>query len=82
MLFRLTGMSSLADGRGIHVLTFETDDDQHAWLNDAFAARRGQRRRGTRRAGHALLHLHRRLPSRRAGAGRRLNLRVSDGGRG
>jgi hypothetical protein len=41
VLFRLTGMSSLTDGRGIHVLTFETGDDEHAWLNDAFALGEG-----------------------------------------
>src|SRR4249919_884101 len=41
VLFRLTGMSSLADGRGIHVLTFETADAEHTWLNDVFALGEG-----------------------------------------
>lgn len=41
VLFRLTGMSSLADGSGIHVLTFETDHDEHAWLNDVLAVGEG-----------------------------------------
>ena len=41
VLFTLTGMSSLSDGSGIHVLTFQSDDEQHAWLNEVFAIGEG-----------------------------------------
>src|SRR5947208_11892110 len=34
LLFRLSGLSSLTDGRGVHVMTFQTDDADHAWLNN------------------------------------------------
>jgi len=41
LLFSLTGMSSLSDGRGIHVMTFQTNDARHDWLNDVFAVGEG-----------------------------------------
>ncbi len=41
VLFTLTGMSSLSDGSGIHVLTFQTDATEHLWLNDVFALGEG-----------------------------------------
>ena len=41
VLFTLTGMSSLANGSGIHVMTFQTDDDAHEWLNDVIAVGEG-----------------------------------------
>ncbi len=41
VLFTLTGMSSLADSSGIHVLTFQTEDDSLSWLNDVFAIGEG-----------------------------------------
>ena len=41
VLFDLTGMSSLTEGRGIHVMTFETEDDTLAWLNDVIAIGEG-----------------------------------------
>lgn len=41
VLFSLTGMSSLTDGTGIHVMTFQTDVPAHAWLNDVFAVGEG-----------------------------------------
>ncbi len=40
-LFTLTGMSSLADARGIHVLMFETEDVTHSWLNEVIAIGEG-----------------------------------------
>ncbi|HET9632584.1 MAG TPA: hypothetical protein VFP73_09310 [Terrabacter sp.] len=41
VLFTLTGLSSLTDGRGIHVLTFQTDAPSHLWLNDVLALGEG-----------------------------------------
>ena len=41
VLFTVSGMSSLSDGSGIHVLTFQTDHPQHGWLNDVFAVGEG-----------------------------------------
>ena len=41
VLFTLTGMSSLADSSGVHVMTFQTEDDSHSWLNDVFAIGEG-----------------------------------------
>jgi hypothetical protein len=41
VLFRLSGLSSLADGRGVHVLTFQTADAEHAWLNTVIAIGEG-----------------------------------------
>ena len=41
MLFSLTGMSSLASGSGIHVMTFQTADAAHGWLNDILAIGEG-----------------------------------------
>ena len=37
VLFTLTGLSSLTDGRGVHVLTFQTAAPSHEWLNDVIA---------------------------------------------
>ncbi|MEV0795546.1 hypothetical protein [Kribbella sp. NPDC050459] len=41
VLFRLTGLSNLADGAGLHVLTFVTDDETHRWLNHVLAIGEG-----------------------------------------
>ena len=41
VLFSLTGMSSLTDARGIHVMTFQTQSATHDWLNDVFAIGEG-----------------------------------------
>ncbi len=41
MLFSLTGMSSLASGSGVHVMTFQTADAAHGWLNDVIAVGEG-----------------------------------------
>ena len=41
VLFRLTGLSSLADGRGIHVMQFQTEAADHRWLNDVVAVGEG-----------------------------------------
>jgi hypothetical protein len=41
VLFSLTGMSSLTNGRGVHVMTFQTEDVAHVWLNDVFAIGEG-----------------------------------------
>ena len=41
VLFTVTGMSSLLDGRGVHVLMFQTDDPAHAWLNEVMAVGEG-----------------------------------------
>lgn len=40
-LFTLTGRAALADGRGIHVLTFETGAPAYAWLNHVLAIGEG-----------------------------------------
>ena len=41
VLFALTGLSSLDDGQGIHVMTFQTAAPTHLWLNDVFAIGEG-----------------------------------------
>lgn len=41
VLFTLTGLSSLDDGRGVHVLTFQTEHPSHLWLNDVIAVGEG-----------------------------------------
>jgi hypothetical protein len=41
VLFSLTGMSSLTNGRGVHVMTFQTDNDGHSWLNEVIAIGEG-----------------------------------------
>jgi len=41
VLFSLTGMSSLASGSGVHVMTFQTADAAHGWLNDIIAIGEG-----------------------------------------
>ena len=41
VLFTLTGLSSLTDGRGVHVATFQTDAPSHLWLNDVIAVGEG-----------------------------------------
>lgn len=41
VLFVLTGLSSLSDGRGIHVMTFQTAVSSYLWLNDAIAVGEG-----------------------------------------
>ena len=37
----LTGMSSLANGSGVHVMTFQAQDAAHGWLNDVIAIGEG-----------------------------------------
>lgn len=41
VLFTLTGMSSLTNGTGIHVMTFQTDSTDLSWLNDVIAVGEG-----------------------------------------
>lgn len=41
VLFRLTGLSNLTDGSGLHVLTFLTDHEPHRWLNHVLAIGEG-----------------------------------------
>ena len=41
VLFSLTGVSSLTDGRGIHVMRFTTDHEQLLWLNTTLAVGEG-----------------------------------------
>jgi hypothetical protein len=41
VLFELRGLSSLQDGRGVHVLTFQTEDHDHLWLNEVIAVGEG-----------------------------------------
>lgn len=41
LLFALTGMSSLADGQGVHVMTFQTSAPAYLWLNDVVALGEG-----------------------------------------
>lgn len=41
VLFELRGLSSLRDGRGVHVLTFQTEDVEHLWLNEVIAIGEG-----------------------------------------
>jgi len=41
VLFALGGLSSLTDGRGIHVLTFQTSAPSHRWLNNLLAVGEG-----------------------------------------
>ncbi len=41
VMFALTGLSSLRDGRGVHVISFQTDDTGHRWLNEILAVGEG-----------------------------------------
>ena len=41
VLFALTGLSSLDDGRGVHVMTFQTTAPSYLWLNDVVAIGEG-----------------------------------------
>jgi hypothetical protein len=41
VLFTLTGMSSLTNGNGIHVMTFQTESADLGWLNDVIAVGEG-----------------------------------------
>ena len=41
VFFTLTGLSALSDGQGIHVLTFQTEDPDHLWLNTVLAIGEG-----------------------------------------
>jgi hypothetical protein len=41
VLFALTGLSNLADGAGIHVITFMTEHEPHLWLNEVIAVGEG-----------------------------------------
>jgi hypothetical protein len=41
VLFTLTGMSSLTDGQGVHVLMFRTEHEPHLWLNQVIAVGEG-----------------------------------------
>ena len=41
VLFTLTGLSSLDDGQGVHVLTFQTSAEAFLWLNNVLAIGEG-----------------------------------------
>ena len=41
VLFMVTGMSSITDGTGVHVMMFMTEHEDHAWLNDVIAIGEG-----------------------------------------
>ena len=41
VFFTLTGLASLQNGRGIHVLNFQTEEPDHLWLNDVVAVGEG-----------------------------------------
>ena len=41
VLFALNGLSSLTDGLGVHVITFQTAVASHLWLNDVIAVGEG-----------------------------------------
>jgi hypothetical protein len=41
VLFSVTGMSSLTDGRGVHLMLFTTEHEDHRWLNDVIAVGEG-----------------------------------------
>jgi hypothetical protein len=41
VLFRLSGLSNLTDGSGLHVVTFLTDHEPHRWLNHVLAIGEG-----------------------------------------
>ena len=41
VLFALTGLSSLDDGEGVHVMTFQTAASSYLWLNDVLAIGEG-----------------------------------------
>jgi hypothetical protein len=41
VLFELHGLSALEAGRGVHVMTFETDDPDHSWLDPLVAVGEG-----------------------------------------
>jgi len=41
VLFRLTGLSNVTDGSGLHVLTFQTDHEPSRWLNRVLAIGEG-----------------------------------------
>jgi hypothetical protein len=42
VLFTLTGLSSLEDGTGVHVMTFRTEHEPHRWLNTVIAVGEGR----------------------------------------
>jgi hypothetical protein len=41
VLFAVTGVSSLDDGQGVHVMTFQTAAPTYLWLNDVLAIGEG-----------------------------------------
>ena len=41
VLFALAGLSSLDDGQGVHVMTFQTAADSFLWLNNVLAIGEG-----------------------------------------
>jgi hypothetical protein len=41
VMFRLTGLSNITDGSGLHVLTFDTDHEPYRWLNHVLAIGEG-----------------------------------------
>jgi hypothetical protein len=41
VLFALNGLSSLIDGQGVHVLTFQTAAPSYLWLNEVVAVGEG-----------------------------------------
>jgi hypothetical protein len=70
VLFSLTGMSSLTSGSGVHMMTFQTADATHGWLNDVIALGEGSIDPDRGPAGHALLRLRPGLPAGHRAAGR------------
>jgi hypothetical protein len=41
VLFTVTGLSSLSDGRGLHTVTFQSEAPTHTWLNSVLAVGEG-----------------------------------------
>ena len=41
VLFALTGLSNLTDGAGVHVMTFMTEHEPYAWLNEVITVGEG-----------------------------------------
>ena len=62
VLFTLTGMSSLTNGSGVHVMTFQTENVEHGWLNDVIAIGEGSIDPARAVPGHALLRVRGGLP--------------------
>ena len=41
VLFALSGLSTLTEGRGVHVLTFQADHPSYDWVNEVIAVGEG-----------------------------------------